>query len=68
MARPAKYPEQCRRDAVELVEASGRSIEEVSRALSINEGTLWNWVHDARAKQARDGDPEASTESEWAEV
>ncbi|MFN6120101.1 MAG: transposase [Actinomycetes bacterium] len=34
MARPAKYPEQFRRDAVELVETSGRSIAEVARSVS----------------------------------
>ena len=50
MGRPAKYPEQFRRDAVDLVESSGRTIAEVARSLSINEGTLWNWVRDARAK------------------
>jgi transposase len=68
MARPAKYPEQFRRDAVELVETSGRSIAEVARSLSISEGTLWNWVRDARARRARDGDPEALSESERAEL
>ena len=68
MARPAKYPEQFRRDAVELVETSGRTIAEVARSLSINEGTLWNWVRDARAKKARDADPEGLSESERAEL
>jgi transposase len=34
----------------------------------INEGTLWNWVRDARAKQAGDGDPDGLTESERAEL
>lgn len=68
MGRPAKYPDQFRRDAVELVETSGRSIAEVARSLSISEGTLWNWVRDARAKRDRDGDPEALSESERAEL
>ena len=54
MARPAKYPEQFRRDAVELVESSGRPIAEVARSLPVSEGTLWNWVRDARAKKTRD--------------
>lgn len=52
MGRPTKYPEQFGRDAVELVESAGRPIAEVTRSLSINEGTLWNWVRDARRKQA----------------
>lgn len=68
MARPAKYPEQFRRDAVELVESSGRAIAEVARSLSINEGTLWNWVRDARSKRARDVDPGAVSESELEEL
>jgi transposase len=68
LARPAEYPEQFRRDAVELVETSGRSIAEVARSLAISEGTLWNWVGDARARRARDGDPEALSESERAEL
>jgi transposase len=58
MGRPTKYPEQFRRNAVELVESSKRPIAEVARSLSINEGTLWNWVRDARQKLAGDVDPE----------
>lgn len=68
MARPAKYPEQFRRDAVELVASSGRPIAEVARSLSISEGTLWNWVRDARAKQARDADPDGLSEPERDEL
>lgn len=68
MARPAKYPEQFRRDAVELVESSGRTIAEVARSLSVNEGTLWNWVRDARQKRARHVDPGAVSESELEEL
>ena len=68
MGRPVKYPEQFRRDAVELVESSGRAIAEVARSLSINEGTLWNWVRDARQKRARDIDPGSLTESERDEL
>jgi transposase len=68
MARPAKYPEQFRRDAVELVESSGRSIAEVARSLSINEGTLWNWVRNARDKKVRDVDPGGVSESERDEL
>jgi transposase len=68
MARPAKYPEQFRRDAVELVESSGRPIAEVARSLSINEGTLWNWVRNARDKKVRDVDPGGVSESERDEL
>jgi transposase len=68
MGRPTKYPEQFRRDAVELVESSKRPIAEVARSLSINEGTLWNWVRDERKKQAGDVDPELLSESERDEL
>ena len=64
MGRPTKCPEQFRRDAVALVESSGRPIAEVARSLSINEGTLWNWVHDAGRKVADDAVPGSVTEAE----
>jgi len=68
VARPAKYPEQFRRDAVELVESSGRPIAEVARSLSIKEGTLWNWVRDARQARARATEPDGLTETEREEL
>ena len=68
MGRPTKYPEQFRNDAVALVESSGRPIAEVARSLSINEGTLWNWVRDARRKVAHDAVPGSVTEAERDEL
>ena len=68
MGRSSKYPDQFRRDAVELVKSSGRPIAEVARSLDISEGTLWNWVRRSRDQAERDGDPEALTESERAEL
>ena len=53
---------------MELVQTSGRTIAEVARTLSNNEGRLWNWVGDAPTKHARDGDPKALTEFERAEL
>jgi transposase len=44
MGRPAKYPPEFQREAVELVLTSGRSITEVARSLGIKRGTLGNWV------------------------
>jgi transposase len=55
--RPSKYPEEFRRDAVELVRSSGRSLREVGKELGVNHETLRNWVNAAkRAGSApRDG-------------
>jgi transposase len=46
--RPSKYPEQFRRDAVELVRSSGRSLREVGQELGVNHETLRNWVNAAK--------------------
>jgi transposase len=58
--RPSKYPEEFRRDAVELVRSSpGRTIREVGRELGVNHETLRNWVNAAkRAEQAEGGSDE----------
>jgi transposase len=52
--RPSKYPEEFRRDAVELVRSSpGRTIREIGRELGVNHETLRNWVNVAKqAEQA----------------
>ncbi len=68
MGRPSKYPDQFRRDALELVESSERPIAEVARSLGIAEGTLWNWVRVAREAAERGADPDALTESERDEL
>ena len=38
------YPEQFRREAVELVRASGKSIKEIASDLGVTEQSLRNWV------------------------
>jgi transposase len=54
--RPSKYPEQFRRDAVELARSSDRSLREIGRELGVNHETLRNWVNAAkRAEQAAAG-------------
>ena len=61
MLRPSKYPESFRRDAVELVRSSGRSLREVGQELGVNHETLRNWVNAARTGptlQAGRGRPE----------
>lgn len=67
MPRPSKYPEQFRRDAVELVRSSGRSLREVGKELGVNHETLRNWVNAARragAGQAVGGEPIGASERE----
>ena len=68
MGRPSKYPDQFRRDALALVESSGRPIADVARSLDIAEGTLWNWVKAAREASERAADPDALSESERDEL
>jgi transposase len=55
--RPSKYPEQFRRDAVELVRSSpNRSLREIGRELGVNHETLRGWVSAAkRAGQSTAG-------------
>lgn len=68
MGRPAKYPDQFRRDALALVTSSGRPIAEVARSLGVAEATLWNWVRAARDATDRAADPDGLTETERDEL
>jgi transposase len=63
--RPSKYPEQFRKDAVDLVRTSGRTIRDVGRELGVNHETLRNWV--SAAKRAEHG-PAASADSVGGQV
>ena len=44
MGRPAKYPEEFRREAVALYRQSDRSRAEVAKSLGIADGSLAAWV------------------------
>lgn len=55
MSRSSKYPEQFRKDAVELVLASDRPLRQVARELGVNHETLRNWVNAAKKKQRTAG-------------
>lgn len=68
MARPARYPEEFRRETVALVRSSERPVAEVARSLGIAEGTLRNWVRVDRKTVERSADPEALSESEHVEL
>lgn len=63
--RPSKYPPEFRRDAVAMVLDEGQSIAEVGRRLSVNEGTLGNWVAKERVER---GEREGLTGDERAEL
>jgi len=57
VARPPGYPEEFRREAVQLALASDTSWASVARRLGVNETTLRNWVHAHLAEEARAADP-----------
>lgn len=68
MGRPAKYPVEFRREAVELVRRSDRSLIVVARDLGVSDSTLSNWVRADRDARARAEDPEGLSESEREEL
>ena len=47
MGRPTKYPDEFRREAVELYRSSDRPRAEVARSLGIADGSLAAWVKQA---------------------
>jgi transposase len=51
--RSSKYPEQFRKDAVELVRTSDRALRQVARDLGVNHETLRNWVTTAEKLAAQ---------------
>ena len=54
MGRPSRYPEEFRREAVQLALSSDDSRAAVARRLGVNETTLRNWVAlSSRRKHAR---------------
>lgn len=68
MGRPSRFPPEFRREAVELVLTSGRTIKEIADSLGISDGTLGNWVRLQRDAEARAADPDGLTESEREEL
>jgi transposase len=60
VAGKSKYPEQFRRDAVDLVRSSGRPLRQVARELGVNHETLRVWVAAAQAADERRGGDELS--------
>ena len=68
MGRPSRYPEEFRREAVQLALSSDESRAAVARRLGVNETTLRNWVAAQLAEEARQADPLAVTGSEFEEL
>lgn len=64
MGRPSKYPEEFRREAVELFRSSDRSRAEVAKSLGISDGSLAAWVKSVE----RDEEPGALDASERSEL
>ena len=55
MGRPTKYPEEFRREAVELYRSSERSRAEVAKSLGISDGSLAAWVKVVEATEVPGG-------------
>ena len=64
MGRPNRYPDEFRREAVELFRSSDRSRAEVAKSLGISDGSLASWVKQAE----RDELPGALDADERAEL
>lgn len=61
----ARYSDEFKRDAVALVESSGRSVNAVARELGVNTESLRQWVHKSRrAAGASGGDPVTPSDRE----
>ena len=53
--RPSVYSQEFRRDAIELVRSSGRSIAQIADELGVNRETLRGWVRYAEKRDALAG-------------
>lgn len=60
----APYPEEFRREAVRLVEVSGRSITAVAEELGVSSEGLRNWVKRAQADRGERSDVVSTSEHE----
>ena len=62
------FNDEFKRDAVALVIDEGRKVIDVARSLGVGEGTLGNWVRQARVDRAERGGLTTSEKSELAEL
>ena len=52
-----RYPEQFRKDAVELVQSSDQPVRQIARDLGVNPETLRNWVNAAKKRSTTTAEP-----------
>jgi transposase len=67
VAGKSKYPEQFRKDAVDLVRSSDRPVRQIARELGVNHETLRVWVAAAEEASGR-GTPDELNSSERDEL
>ena len=53
MPKTPPYSEQFKRDAVQLLRSSGRSLEQLAKELGVSRGSLSNWVKQADVDTGR---------------
>ena len=62
------FTDEFKRDVVALVIDEGRTVVDVARALGVGEGTLGNWVRQARVDRGERGGVTTSERTELAEL
>ncbi len=62
------FTDEFKRDAVALVIAEGRKVIDVARSLGVGEGTLGNWVRQARVDRGERAGVTTSEKTELAEL
>jgi transposase len=62
------FTDEFKRDAVALVLDEGRRVIDVARALGVGEGTLGNWVRQARVDRGERAGMTTSEKAELAEL
>jgi transposase len=55
VARPSKFGDEFKRDAVRLVRTTGRTCADVARELGMNRETLRTWVREAETTDSESG-------------
>ncbi|MFJ2477539.1 transposase [Streptomyces sp. NPDC087659] len=59
-----RYTEEFKRDAVALVDSSGKTVTAVARELGISSESLRGWYRKAKTDRRREGEPGVLTSAE----